>query len=277
MADGYTYLGDIFIGQSYEKKRKYFTIEALASGTLYINRSDVLCSIDGGSWQQPMLLSITAGQNIELKGTTVTGGTFNAAMLPSCKISGNVNSLFYGDSFKDMDVIPTYMPTEAQFVGTTRSAYIQLFSGNTAIVDASELYIPSSEDFTPYANAEFFGAYYQMFEGCTNLTAAPKLHDALSNFCYCQMFYGCTGLTEAPELPATTLVSNCYYRMFRYCSSLNYVKCLATNPQNSQYNDYTESWLDGVASSGTFVKPTSVTTWHRSDGGIPSAWTVQDI
>jgi hypothetical protein len=60
-----------------------------------------------------------------------------------------------------------------------------------------------------------------MFNGCTGLTAAPKLPETtLASYCYSCMFNGCTSLTTAPELPATTLAVRCYNNMFSGCTSL---------------------------------------------------------
>ena len=42
----------------------------------------------------------------------------------------------------------------------------------------------------------------------------------LASYCYERMFIGCTSLTTAPELPATTLADNCYNDMFSNCTSL---------------------------------------------------------
>ena len=63
--------------------------------------------------------------------------------------------------------------------------------------------------------------YYNMFKGCTGLTAAPALPaTTLADRCYSNMFYGCTNLAAAPELPATTLANGCYSQMFDGCSDL---------------------------------------------------------
>ena len=87
------------------------------------------------------------------------------------------------------------------------------------------------------------------------------------------MFGNCTSLTAAPQLPATTLTSACYYYMFSGCTSLNYIKCLATDI--SAYS-CTEGWVDGVASTGTFVKASSMASWSTGVDGIPTGWTVQN-
>jgi hypothetical protein len=87
------------------------------------------------------------------------------------------------------------------------------------------------------------------------------------------MFYGCTGLTTAPALPATTLASGCYYQMFRGCSKINYIKMLATDISANSCLNY---WVNGVASSGIFVKHPNMTSLPSGESGIPSGWTVED-
>ena len=60
--------------------------------------------------------------------------------------------------------------------------------------------------------------------------------------------------------------------MFNGCSNLNYIKCLATNKSASSCTFY---WVNGVASSGTFVKAPDI-TWASGTSGIPNGWNVQD-
>ena len=113
-----------------------------------------------------------------------------------------------------------------------------------------------------------------MFQSCTSLTTAPELPaTTLATYCYYQMFYGCTSLTTAPTLPATTLAESCYNSMFLDCTSLNYIKCLATDISAS---NCTGGWVDGVASTGTFVKNPNMASWTTGAKGIPTGWTVQD-
>ena len=115
--------------------------------------------------------------------------------------------------------------------------------------------------------------YHGMFQGCTSLTTAPELPaTTLANHCYESMFSGCTSLTTAPELPATTLVDYCYYFMFDSCSNLNYVKALAK--EGLEASGALGNWLNGVASTGTFVKPAGVS---YGTGSIPEGWTVEEI
>ena len=91
------------------------------------------------------------------------------------------------------------------------------------------------------------------------------------------MFQSCNSLPQAPELLAPTLVDYCYAEMFNSCSKLNYIKCLATNINAS---GCTSLWISGVSSNGTFVKSSSINTWHICNtsayDGIPCNWTVQN-
>ena len=116
-----------------------------------------------------------------------------------------------------------------------------------------------------------------MFASCSNLVTVPN--DLLSHVtnlepnCYFSMFYQCSKLTNAPDLPAETLVSQCYETMFAG-TKVSSVKCLATNPSSETTNNpYTKGWLSGSA-SGTFTKKAGVTTWTSDTNGIPDGWTV---
>ena len=159
----------------------------------------------------------------------------------------------------------TSLTTAPELPATTLADYCygNMFIGCTSLTTAPEL----------PATTLAMGCYGYMFSGCTSLTTAPELPaTTLTNYCYNNMFYGCTGLTTAPELPATTLVSNCYSNMFRNCSRLNYIKAMfiELTPTNA-----TSNWVNGVASTGTFVK-NSAATWNVTGvSGIPTGWTVE--
>ena len=60
------------------------------------------------------------------------------------------------------------------------------------------------------------------------------------------MFRDCTSLVTAPVLPATTLTTNCYNRMFMGCTNLNYIKCLAEDGITASN---CEGWVGSVASA----------------------------
>lgn len=119
-------------------------------------------------------------------------------------------------------------------------------------------------------------AFYKLFYNCTTIVGVSGDFlpaTTLANNCYDSMFRDCTSLQTAPELPATTLKDYCYYCMFYGCASLNYIKMLATDISAS-YCLY--SWVDIVASSGTFVKNSDMEDLPRGVSGIPNGWTVKN-
>lgn len=256
---------------------QYFTFVAIDSGTFSfsgtssstINNSSIQYSTDSGStWntlnrgvQSP---TISAGQKIMWKssalqpindnidyvygiGTFTSTGRFNA--------EGNSMSLFYGDNFSGQTNLSGKVV-----------AFEHLFRYCSGLISAENLILP--------ATTLEEGCYCYMFWECTSLTTPPALPaTTLAVYCYASMFAYCSSLRTSPELPATTLTSSCYSGMFYGCTSLNYVKCLATNI--SAYS-CTSDWLFRVASSGTFVKNSSMSSWPSGADGIPSNWTVQN-
>lgn len=116
--------------------------------------------------------------------------------------------------------------------------------------------------------------YNSMFYGCTSLVSVPEELPAtsLTGSCYSYMYYNCKSLKKAPVLPAKTLISGCYFHMFEGCTNLEYMKVLC-----SPYSGgYTTSWVEGVPSSGTFVKKASA-NWPTGTSGIPAGWTVETV
>ena len=59
--------------------------------------------------------------------------------------------------------------------------------------------------------------------------------------------------------------------LFQYCTSLNYIKMLATD---ISAGSCLSGWVSGVSATGTFVKSSSA-TWNKTgSSGVPSGWTV---
>ena len=82
--------------------------------------------------------------------------------------------------------------------------------------------------------------FYQLFMQNTKVVNAKNLilpATTLASYCYQRMFRGCTSLTTAPVLPATTLASYCYQYMFQNCTSLTTAPSIlpATTLANSCY------------------------------------------
>ena len=115
--------------------------------------------------------------------------------------------------------------------------------------------------------------YAYMFYNCKAMTSCPELKaSTLQGRCYSNMFRGCTNITMAPDLPSLTLVTQCYHYMFYGCSKLTRIKAMFTTTPSSSYTNY---WVSGVASSGTFTK-NSAATWNvTGTAGVPNGWTVQ--
>ncbi len=143
--------------------------------------------------------------------------------------------------------------------------YTNMFRGCTLLTVAPTL---------PAATIPSY-CYQQMFKSCISLATVQSVLPAttLASSCYSEMFRGCTSLTTAPELPAATLVDSCYYNMFRDCNSLNYIKCLATDITATTCTYY---WVNNVASTGTFVKESAMSSWTTGHTGIPTNWNVID-
>ena len=196
-----------------------------------------------------------------------------APELPATDLASECYSgMFYGTN-----VLPDCSNIDFASSTVVASGGLQgLFAGTKVTDNDLERLLPKNDNgryylpVTTLANA----CYSQMFSNCTSLTTAPVLPaTTLAQSCYANMFLGCTSLTTAPELPATTLAQSCYRDMFYNCTSLNHIKCLATNISASLC---TSNWVGGVASTGTFVKASSMASWTTDTNGIPTGWTVID-
>jgi hypothetical protein len=99
--------------------------------------------------------------------------------------------------------------------------------------------------------------------------SAVVIPSMTSEGCYANMFNGSTNLTAAPALPATTLEDYCYRGMFSNCSSLNEVTISAND---ISANGCLSGWLDGVAATGDFYNNGSA-TYPSGVSGIPTGWT----
>ena len=196
--------------------------------------------------QDYFTMVVTSGGNIKWSGSTTTnklsyskdnGGTWTSAN------SSTTISVAVGDK-----VLWKGTPTPQTNKG------IGKFSGATNVrysVEGNAMSLLYGDDFKGQTSLEGKDyALYGLFRGNTNVTSAENL-----------------------SLPATTLATYCYSNMFRGCTSLSSIKCLATNISAS---NCTTDWVSGVAASGTFTKAASMSSWTTGNNGIPSNWTVQD-
>lgn len=231
--------------------------------------------------------TMTIGDVVRLKGNndayyfkngSVTGNYTLSIPSTFFKISGNILSLKYGDNF----VGKRGKLSEYAFRG--------LFEYTKGYVrNAENLRIPSTGE---HALESLFryqqyltvppsilpsttlsdSCYRGMFYNCYLMGTVPELPARnLSPYCYHSMFQQCYSITRSPDLNASTLPIGAYGSMFWGCKNLQYIKCLATNNPISG----TGSWVEKVASTGTFVKHPDA-TWEYGVNGIPSSWTVVD-
>lgn len=242
----------------------YLTIEAHEDGltaSLSVNACEY-CVDGNGNWKTlsagTATESINSGHTLSFRGNLTpndTNGIGTFTINKKCNLKGNCMSMLFGDNAAD-----NYSLSGKNY------AFFKLFYGCSNIVNVSSNFLP--------ATTLEGGCYLGMFLNCTSLTSAPALPaTSLKNYCYGGMFNGCTSLTAAPVLPSTILKNYCYQSMFLRCTKLNYIKCLATDISAS---NCTNNWVSGVASTGTFVKPSSMTSWTTGVRGIPTGWTVQD-
>ena len=115
-------------------------------------------------------------------------------------------------------------------------------------------------------------------EASGNINSLNNNSDVLPPAAYAYLFNGCTSLMSAPELPSVNLSSQCYYRMFKGCTNLNYIKANFVTDPSDNTNKYTYEWLDGVALIGTFVANPEATwtdTVTRGSSTVPENWTIQ--
>ena len=204
------------------------------------------------------------------------GGCTSLTTAPELPSTTLANSCYYG-MFSDTNVLPDCSNINFYSNSVVSSGgLIGLFYGTKVTDDDLKNILPINPLTGNYylpATTLSSNCYNSMFYGCTSLTTAPELPaTTLKINCYRNMFYGCTSLTTAPELPATTLANYCYYYMFYNCKKLNYIKAMFTTTPSSSY---TNSWVYGVSSTGTFVKNKKATWNVTGSNGIPSGWTVQ--
>lgn len=278
------------------------------------NSNVISYSTDGGeTWTEGNSVDVNSGDKVMWKGTMTPfmdedddpQGIGNFSSTGRFDVQGNIMSLLYGDNFKGQTgltgkegaflelfrnctivnainlVLPattlvsncyqgmfngcTSLTTAPALPATTLAfmCYGGMFSRCTSLTVAPEL--PAA---TLVSNC-----YQLMFQGCTSLTTAPELPaTTLTQNCYSSMFQGCTSLVTAPALPATTLAGWCYEGMFSGCTNLNYIKAMFTTTPSTSY---TKNWVNGVASSGTFVKNSAATWTTTGVNGIPTGWTVE--
>lgn len=218
-------------------KPVYFYIKGISESTIKINTNltnypTLYYKLNNNGWVEWDRTDISVATNdiVYFKGNndqlyTDTSNSLFVLTTGRVNIGGHLTSLTDGDEFETST-------SERRFQG--------LFNGCTAIVDASELILPTENLGAYNFQSLFYGCKsllnapdilakslgistcQSMFEGCSALTTAPVISATSVSIDSCvNMFKGCTSLTTAPSiLKATTLGENCYNSMFYGCTSL---------------------------------------------------------
>lgn len=180
-------------------------------------------STDGSNWSDytwsgtsgTRVVLANVGDKVYFRAKNDNAKLANAAASDYCNFnatgklsaSGNMMTLLKGDG------------TLQDLTDSNDCAFACLFDSCTALVDASQLALPSK-----YVPAN---GYANMFWGCSDLSAVPDI-PALSahRYAYGYMFSG-TAIVDAPDIATTTMLSSqVYYGMFQDCSSLTTVPAL---------------------------------------------------
>ena len=240
----------ITIRQEYSAayKDQYLTIKSLADNNTI-------------SWRY-------SGSSISRSISISTDGGITWTSKTSSRSSGSLATLNTGDTL-------LIRGSNTRYASSTSNYNYFVSSGNFDVY-GNVMSLIGGDSFSSLTSFSQTYAFERLFYNCTGLKDASNLilpATTLTDNCYREMFRGCSGLTTAPELPAATLVSNCYYQMFYSCSSLNNIRCLATSISAS---NCTYQWVYNVASSGTFTKDISMSSWTTGNNGIPTNWTVED-
>lgn len=171
----------------------------------------------------------------------------------------------------NMTVLPSIRPVPASSSAT--ACCMSMFAGCTSITEIPSGFLP--------ATITTQGCYANMFYGCTSLVTVPSdlllpvPTTGLWPYCYSGMFQNCTSLVTAPDLLSATIPAmDTYFHMFDGCTSLQYIRCLATTIKKEVGFYPTQYWVRGVPAGGTFVKAAGMTAWRSGDDGIPNGWTV---
>jgi len=259
----------------HDYSQDYLTFKITSGGTIgwKANNSThgdkaIQYSINDGEWTELIAsaattVSVNTNDIVRFKGTNTSYGSIAGGKVSNAGFDSNGTATFeaYGNTMSL--IYGDNFSSQTALTGSYNFA--QMFRG-TKIESAENLIFPAATTTSGNCRATF--------ENCTLLTTAPELPaTTVYNQCYYAMFRGCSSLATAPSvLSAVRLVGQCYQDMFKNCTSLNEIKCLATGSISGNTNN----WVNGVSPTGTFVK-SSGASWDTGVNGIPSGWEIVEV
>ena len=294
------------------------TMKAYINWYAAIGNGNIYYSFDKSTWtsifkhnandqyyQYYTNINVVKNQKIYFKGDYTPHNNYNLGGLKisndfKFNVSGNILSLVYLDNFQNQEYLIqqsnlitsssnskwNYCDSEYNGVRYYRNMgeqymniFAAMFKDNTNLISAGNLVFSMKQVCD--------SAFSSMFYGCTSLVDFPQFVDGMVCWRnpFHSMFYGCTSLKKVEKFSpifARRISNNGsnYYcsNMFSGCTSLNYVKCLMTNPYESGTSEpfNMNDWLSGVSQTGTFVKRRNI-YWPTGVNGIPSGWTIKNV
>lgn len=220
-------------------------------GTFTISKS---CNLKGNCMS--MLFGDDAASNTSLSGkgyafhrlfyNCTTIKSVSSGFLPATTLaSGCYRQMFFGcDSLTQVPELPAtnlaYYCYGGMFYNCTRLTTAPALPATTLADNCYNYMFYGTNVLPDCSNINFSSESVVSSGGLNGLFAGTKVTDAdlerilpknsngkyylpateLTYNCYYEMFRGCTSLITAPELPATTLKESCYRNMFSGCTSL---------------------------------------------------------
>ena len=230
-------------------------------------------SYDGETWNNYTVnttLTIPCGQVVMFKGNgNIFNSWTNQSTYNAFGVSGG-NVELYGNVLSLVN-----WNTSLNINNLFHQIFRDITSTNCIGLYAHNLYLPSGD----YYSSSYGGQFAWLFENSTALKTAPIVRTigAAANM-YRYIFAGCTNLSSKVVINS---VNGGGASFLAACNNCSNVKCIevdfTTWPTTMAMTDY-GVWVgftNGVSSTGTFIKPRTLSLNKQSDGsGIPSNWTV---
>ncbi len=201
----------------------------------------------------------------------------NLRMPPSFEVLDYVfaYSMFANSGLIEMPTLPATGTFDSMFQGCTgliaailnfqtikegETSCSAMFKGCTSISEVPDIDVEEIGDFT----------CIEMFSGCSKIrTISIKTKEGVGSSALTGAFENCTSLQRVLLDTPTIDRSECISSLFEGCTSLQTIEVTFTAwNDNASFN-----WVKGVAASGTFTKPESLTE-EFGDSRIPTGWTV---
>ena len=161
--------------------------------------------------------------------------------------------------------------TARKYGNSTGDEFQYMFKECTGLTGNITIQASIDQDF-PHSGGNYFS---YMFHNCSGITGVTINCNAGNYQGWFFAFAGCRGLTSATLNLTGELSGSELSNMFFNAGSLSYVKAMFTGANFG--SGYTDSWLTGVAATGTYVMNGNATydTSTRGASTVPEGWTIE--